>query len=389
MVKAMSLGIYISIPFCRSKCSYCNFASGVFSKDRMAHFKERVCTDILTAPILAKSLHATLDRHVDTIYLGGGTPSILPPEMFQEIISTLHNEFDIAEELEFTVECAPGTITDAMLDAFLQSGVNRISLGVQSFVDQEARAVARMHDRETTFRDVERLRAHGVTNINLDLIAGLPHQTMESWHYSVSELIALATPHASVYMLEIDEDSRLGRELIAGGTKYHAHHVPDNDLIADMYEFACVEFNSAGIHQYEISNFAISGKSSLHNLKYWQRQPYLGFGLDAHSFLPVQNNDVTEAVRFSTTDDLESFLKEPSHSIDFVNSVQANEEKLFLGLRLNQGIPIQLDSPSSTTNTTLHELLNQGLLLEENNKVFLSPRGRLISNDVFAKFIDA
>src|SRR6266481_31237 len=181
--RSVNLGIYISIPFCRSKCSYCNFASGVFSQDRMALFTERVCRDIYSAVSLADSLHATLDLNVDTIYLGGGTPSILPPEMFQQIIATLHSEFNVTSDLEFTVECAPGTISDAMLDAFLQNGVNRISLGVQSFVDQEARAVARMHDRETTIQDVGRLRSRGIANINLDLIAGLPHQTMESWRY--------------------------------------------------------------------------------------------------------------------------------------------------------------------------------------------------------------
>ena len=383
----MSLGIYISIPFCRSKCSYCNFASGVFSQDRMSRFTERVCEDIRNASSMAEDIHAILDRYVDTIYLGGGTPSILPPEMFQQIIATLCSEFDFASDLEFTVECAPGTISDTMLDALLKSGVNRISLGVQSFVDQEARAVARLHDRAMTIRDVERLRSRGLSNINLDLIAGLPHQTMESWRYSVKELIALATPHASVYMLEVDEDSRLGRELIAGGTRYHAHHVPDNDLIADMYEYACAEFNSAGTNQYEISNFATSEKSSMHNLKYWQRKPYFGFGLDAHSFLPLQNGQHNESVRFSTTDDLESFLKEPAHKIDFVSSAQSKEEALFLGLRLNEGISISSGSTSETMAPTMKELLDQELLLRTDSRIFLSPRGRLISNDVFAKFI--
>jgi len=389
MEPVMSLGIYISIPFCRSKCSYCNFASGVFSQDRMARFTERVCADIQNASSVAEDIHTTLDRKVDTIYLGGGTPSILPPEMFQKIISDLRSEFDVATDLEFTVECAPGTISDHMLDAFLLTGVNRISMGVQSFVDQEARAVARMHDRETTIRDVERLRSRGINNINLDLIAGLPHQTVESWQYSIKELIALKTPHASVYMLEVDEDSRLGRELIAGGAKYHAHHVPDNDLIADMYEYACDEFNASGIHQYEISNFAKDGESSIHNMKYWQRKPYFGFGLDAHSFLPMQQSDGVESVRFSTTDDLESFLKEPAHEINTVSHAQAEEEKLFLGLRLNQGISIHHGSNSATTAATLNELLDQGLLFQTNSNIFLSPRGRLISNDVFAKFIGA
>ena len=170
-------------------------------------------------------------------------------------------------------------------DAFRTAGVNRVSLGVQSFVDQEAASVGRLHKREIVLDDIARLRAAGIANINVDLIAGLPHQTRESWEQSLDELIATGVPHASVYMLEVDEDSRLGRELIAGGQKYHAHFVPDDDLTAEFYEVACERLNAAGIEQYEISNFARAGYESRHNLKYWTRQPYLGFGVDAHSML--------------------------------------------------------------------------------------------------------
>ena len=163
--------------------------------------------------------------------------------------------------------------------------MNRVSLGVQSFIDKEASSVARLHTREITLDDIARLRTAGIENISVDLIAGLPHQTRESWEDSLSETIATGVPHVSVYMLEVDEDSRLGRELIAGGTKYHAHFVPDDDLTADLYERAVERLNGAGIRQYEISNFARAGLESQHNLKYWTRQPYLGFGVDAHSML--------------------------------------------------------------------------------------------------------
>ena len=160
-----------------------------------------------------------------------------------------------------------------------------MSLGVQSFVDIEAASVGRQHKRATVLDDMARLRAAGIEDINIDLIAGLPHQTAESWEFSVAEAIATGAPHVSVYMLEVDEDSRLGRELMAGGTKYHAHFVPDDELTADFYETACERLNAAGVRHYEISNFARGGKESRHNLKYWTRQPYMGFGVDAHSML--------------------------------------------------------------------------------------------------------
>ena len=183
------------------------------------------------------------------------------------------------------MECAPGTLTSDILQALQRCGVNRVSLGVQSFVDQEAVSVGRIHKAATVQDDIARLRAAGISNINVDLIAGLPHQTHESWDYSVQQAIASGVPHVSVYMLEVDEDSRLGREVLAGGTKYHAHFVPDDDLTADLYLEACEKLNASGIAQYEISNFARPGLESTHNLKYWTRQPYMGFGVDAHSML--------------------------------------------------------------------------------------------------------
>ena len=168
-----------------------------------------------------------------------------------------------------------------------------MSLGVQSFVDKECSSVGRLHTRAITLADIARLRASGIGNISLDLIAGLPHQTEESWNFSLGETLATGVPHVSVYMLEVDEDSRLGTELLAGGSRYHAHFVPDDDLTADLYLAACERLEKGGVQQYEISNFArpvthgIGLRDSRHNLKYWTRQPYLGFGVDAHSMLPA------------------------------------------------------------------------------------------------------
>ena len=182
-----------------------------------------------------------------------------------------------------------------------------MSLGVQSFVDLEAASVGRLHKRSTVLEDIASLRSAGIENINIDLIAGLPHQTAESWEFSLAETIATGAPHVSVYMLEVDDDSRLGRELMAGGTRYHAHFVPDDEATADFYEVACQRLDRAGVQQYEISNFARPGQESRHNLKYWTRQPYLGFGVDAHSML-ISASEPREAVRFAAPDALEEYV---------------------------------------------------------------------------------
>ena len=227
----MAFGIYISVPFCRTKCSYCNFASEVFSKAVFDRYVDRVRADIENARGVAAEMGGQIERSVDSIYLGGGTPTVLESAQLERLFATVRSQFEVTREAEITVECAPGTLTGAVLETLLRCGVNRVSLGVQSFVDQEAAAVGRLHKRATVLADVAQLRTAGITNINIDLIAGLPHQTAESWDFSLIETIATGAPHVSVYMLEVDEDSRLGRELLAGGRRYHAHFVPDEDAM--------------------------------------------------------------------------------------------------------------------------------------------------------------
>jgi oxygen-independent coproporphyrinogen-3 oxidase len=273
-------------------------------------------------------------------------------------------------------------------------GVNRVSLGVQSFVDQESAAVGRLHSRNIVLADIERLRAAGISNINIDLIAGLPHQTPKSWEVSIAETIASGVPHASVYMLEVDEDSRLGRELFAGGPRYHAHFVPEDEVTADFYEMACEQLDSAGVQQYEISNFGREGYGSRHNLKYWTRQPYLGFGVDAHSMLPSRDAE-NEAVRFSTPDSLEEYVAEGPFNRTPVTSHAALEETFFLGLRLSRGVDLKKVSakfgPSAVAGftETISEFVEGGLMEREDSWIRLTPRGRLLSNEVFASFISA
>jgi len=318
----------------------------------------------------------------------------------------------------------------------LQCGVNRVSLGVQSFVDREAQSVGRLHKRSTVLEEIGRLREAGLANINIDLIAGLPHQTAESWAFSVSETIATGVPHVSVYMLEVDDDSRLGRELIAGGARYHAHFVPDDDAAADFYQQACEMLAAAGIAQYEISNFArtaphsqngkLQSNESRHNLKYWTRQPYLGFGVDAHSMLeplvwgrapsPVQAErssadarghdnsgfatavdsveaDLHHAIRFATPESLDAYMNRAPHTATPVSVRAAIEESFFLGLRLNRGVDLERlrteFSPDAVAlwDSAIEQCAQDGLLEQQGTILRLTGRGRLLSNEVFARFL--
>src|SRR5215470_15526566 len=311
----MPLGLYLSVPFCRTKCTYCNFASDVFSRAVFARYIDRLCADIHTTPETARQMGGLLEPDADSVYLGGGTPTVLDSQQLERLFVTVQQQFRLLPETEVTVECAPGTLTPSVLETLLRCGVNRVSLGVQSFVDQEAASVGRLHKREIVLDDIVRLRSAGISNINVDLIAGLPHQNRESWERSLNELIETGVPHASVYMLEVDEDSRLGREMLAGGQRYHAHFVPDEDLTADLYEIACERLNAAGIRQYEISNFAREGFESKHNLKYWTRQPYLGFGVDAHSMLLAASPNELEDEHEREGHDFKS-CRNPAQSTD-------------------------------------------------------------------------
>ena len=387
----MPLGLYISVPFCRTKCTYCNFASDVFSRAVFQKYVDRVCDEILRADQSAEQLGGRFERTVDSIYVGGGTPTLLDVAQLERVFVNVRQNFELRPEVEITVECAPGTLSQDVIAALVRCGVNRVSLGVQSFVDREAASVGRLHKRDVVLDDIARLRNAGISNINVDLIAGLPHQTGESWEYSLHELIASGVPHASVYMLEVDEDSRLGRELMAGGQKYHAHFVPDDDLTADMYEVACDRLNAAGIQQYEISNFARGGFESKHNLKYWTRQPYLGFGVDAHSMLASTN--VSGAVRFSNPEALEKYVAGNPPTISVIDSDAELEEVFFLGLRLNRGVDLaQFKNDFGRRATasymvSISELVGAGLLVHEKNVVRLTAPGRLLSNEVFERFI--
>ncbi len=387
----MSLGLYVSVPFCRTKCTYCNFASDVVPRAVFERYVDRLCLDIESANSTVEQMGGQIEPLVDSVYLGGGTPTVLDISQFERIFVTISQNFDLTAAAEITVECAPGTLTPAMLKQFQLLGVNRVSLGVQSFVDEEARAVGRLHDRRTVMNDVKRLREAGISNVNIDLIAGLPHQTVESWEDSLQQGIASGVPHISIYILEVDEDSRLGRELIAGGTRYHAHFAPEDELTADFYEMASERLQAAAVRQYEISNFAKAGCESRHNLKYWTRLPYLGFGVDAHSMIKANSSlDSADSIRFSTSDSLEKYIAGQGLERTAVSARAALEETFFLGLRLTRGIDlreIEAEFGKGLFAGVIAESIAIGLMEQIGDTVRLTPRGRLLSNEVFEKFI--
>jgi oxygen-independent coproporphyrinogen-3 oxidase len=348
----------------------------------------------------SENLGAHLPSHVDTVYLGGGTPSLLEPELIHQLFAAVRRYFSIDSRAEITAECAPGQIPTETLNAFTQVGVNRISLGVQSFIDKEARQSGRLHSRAIVLEDLVRIRAAGIENINLDLIAGLPGQTFASWQESVSTLIGTGVSHASVYMLEVDDESRLGRELLAGGGRYHADVVPNDETIARMYEYAIEAFASAGLMQYEISNFACPGNESRHNLRYWQRRPYLGLGLDASSMLledfqPSRSAEPGYVLRSTTTDQLKAYLEgSQAPETAWLSADRQHEEAWFLGLRLNEGISVSAlkaefgEHRVARALDTAEQLAARDLLIVGNDNVRLTPQGRMLSNDVFQEFLD-
>ena len=414
-----ALGLYVSIPFCRAKCTFCNFASDAFAATELPRYLNALCREVRFVRARGAMLDALVPEAADSIYLGGGTPSLLAPEQIRELFSALRETFSIASDAEITVECAPGQLSQASLDAFLHEGANRLSFGVQSFVESETRGAGRTHTAAECMAEIDRARALGLHNISVDLIAGLPGQTEESWRRSVDAVLASGVPHASVYMLEVDEDSRLGREVLAGGSRYGAAAVPGDDACVELYELACEQFEANGLAQYEISNFAREGRRSRHNVKYWTRAPYLGFGLDAHSMLPVGD---LRATRFANTDDLGAYVaarqEMPGGSLQPVSGLpllaegsvpltvrigprEALEEALFLGLRMNEGIDVHalrlafdgvamlpvLRAIDTAIEDSLLERVSPDASRVAAEIVRLTRRGRALANEVFERLL--
>jgi len=403
----MRIGVYVQVPFCQTKCTYCNFHTGVVSSSRFAPYVEAVCWEIRehrellnaagvvwperlerssAAPLQNQSATASERPIVNTVYIGGGTPSLLETQGVQNLLDAIRESF-CAEFVEVTLEADPETIEAEKATAWARAGINRVSFGLQSFSDKELIAAGRMHRRTDIYGAVPILRAAGISNISFDLIAGLPHQTKGSWKKSLEELEALAPEHVSVYLLEIDEGSRLGKEVLQGGARYSASAVPSEDEMADFYEMTQDGLRRMGYHHYEISNWAKPGFESKHNLKYWRREPYLGFGAGAHSFSGTE--------RWANAHDAAAYVNAlqngrlPVEQHEKVTSGQALEEELFLGLRQLDGIDVaRIEQEYGVTlKAKFDPLATAGLIEREGSVVRLAPGRLSISNEVFVELL--
>jgi oxygen-independent coproporphyrinogen III oxidase len=385
------LGIYVQVPFCQTKCTYCNFHTGVVSSGRFAPYVEAVCREIRGYRELYRAagvelLGAFEKAGVDTVYFGGGTPSLLEAELLGRMIGAIRETF--ANELsEVTLEADPETVEAGKAAAWVGAGINRVSFGLQSFSDRELVSAGRMHRRADIYRAVLILRASGIRNISFDLIAGLPFQTKESWKESLEELGKLAPEHVSVYLLEVDEGSRLGKEILAGGGRYSARAVPGDDEMAEFYETACEFLGEAGYHHYEISNWARPGFESKHNLKYWRREAYLGFGAGAHSFSGME--------RWANAHDAAAYVgaiqagRLPAEQLKRLTRESALEEELFLGLRQLDGIDVgRIEREYGVALGARFEPLQSAGLVEREGDVVRLAEGKLsVSNEVFVELM--
>jgi oxygen-independent coproporphyrinogen III oxidase len=382
-------GVYVQVPFCQTKCTYCNFHTGVFSSDLYAPYADAVAREINEYPrLLAENkIQDASDATVDTVYVGGGTPSLLAPHALTRILSAIRGRFR-TDFQEVTLEADPETITPEKAAAWRDSGFDRISMGAQSFCDTELKAAGRMHRREDIFNAFRILRAAGFQKISADLIAGLPHQTDSTWNDSVSELLALRPEHISIYLMEIDEGSRLGLEVLNSGPKYSAAALPTDDAMAAFYEQGCERLAAAGYVHYEISNWAFPGNESRHNLKYWRREPYFGFGAGAHSFNGSQRwANAHDPSAYASAIHQGKFVVE---QLESVTREQALEEELFLGLRQLAGIDLKQIESKYGANLTprIEQLRAQGLLEWHGGLLRLAPDRLAVSNEVFVNLLD-
>ena len=386
-------GVYIQVPFCQTKCTYCNFHTGVVSPGRFAPYAAAVCREIAnyrplleSSGVIASPSIGSPTQNLDTVYVGGGTPSLLEPELLAAMLQSLRSNFGCFFK-EVTLEADPETIDAEKAAQWAAMGFNRISFGTQSFIDEELKAAGRMHRREDIYRAVPILRAAGIQNISFDLIAGLPKQTDASWRQSLGEAIALDPEHISIYMMEIDEGSRLGLEVLQSGSRYSAKDLPSEESMAEFYELAQAELKSAGYVQYEISNWARPGFESGHNLKYWRRDPYLGFGAGAHSFSGTQ--------RWANRHDAAAYVaaisegKSAIESVDAVTSTLALEEEFFLGLRQLSGIDlarIEREYGVSLADKVA-ELASRGMV-EKHGNILRLPASKLsVSNEIIVELL--
>ena len=363
-------GIYVSIPFCAQKCTYCNFRSNVYARALRSQYIR----------YLADELRSGGDRCKDSLYFGGGSPSLLDPEEFTELSAALPDE----GWTEATIEIAPGEATPERVSAWVAAGINRASFGVQSFDPAVARAAGRKHDPETVRTEISRLLDSGIRNVSVDLIAGLAHQTISTWRQSLEWVDRLGVDHVSIYMLETDDASRLGRELQAGGRRYGAMEVPAEDEILDYYLLAVERLRSMGYERYEVSNFARLGRRSLHNLKYWQMEPYLGFGSDAHSFSGRR--------RWANVGSAPEYVQRmaegssPRAAVEELGPQRMLEDRVLTGLRTKEGVCLAPDEWRQLL-PKFGSLADRGWLETAEPSIRLTDRGILFADEAIAELL--
>jgi oxygen-independent coproporphyrinogen-3 oxidase len=382
--------LYLHIPFCTAKCGYCDFNSYAGHEHLMPSYTEALVHE---AQLWRK---ATAGRPLATVFFGGGTPSLMPLQDMAAITAGLRDAFDFAPDAEVTLEANPGSLEEAHLRGLLGLGFNRLSIGVQSFHDDELRALDRIHSADDARAAYRAARAAGFDNINLDLIFGLPEQPMERWQASVEQALSLGPEHLSLYALTVEEGTPLARDVALGRTP-----APDPDMQADHYEWTCERLASAGYEQYEISNWSKPGYRCRHNLTYWHCREYLGLGAGAHSYLNGVRFAVAAApsiyltlVQQSWEEAREGAAKmRQVVSGETVTKELAISDALILGLRLNDGVSatafrerfgVELDA---AIGDRLADPLEAGLLERTGDRLRLTPRGRLLSNEVFTRLL--
>ncbi len=373
----MPLGLYVHVPFCAAICNYCNFNRGLFDSDLKLRYVNA---------LLAEIRRASDGTPADSIFFGGGTPSLLEPDEIASIVAACREAFVVADGAEVTLEANPETVTRARLEAYRAAGVNRLSFGVQSFRDDELIRLSRVHSASRASDAVAEARQAGFDNVSLDLMMWLPEQSVSRWLESVHRLVALAPDHASLYLLELYPNAPLKEDMARAQWSL----APDDDA-AEMYLQGLQCLDEAGYEQYEISNVARGGRTSRHNLKYWSDGEWLGFGCGAHS--------TRAGVRWkniaATADYVGAVAEDRPHVAErrVLSRREQLEEALFTGLRLNAGVDVQKVGARHEVDVwqaygeALTPFAEAGLLIYDHGRLRLTRQGMLLANEVMAVFI--
>ena len=367
-------GVYIHIPFCKSKCPYCDFYSYRCKSEEMKPYVDSLINEINTLDRVSEFVKEPFVA--DTLYLGGGTPSVLSGEDLYKIITTAKEKFSIPDNAEITVECNPNSDIEAILPYLLKAGVNRISLGLQSAVDKERRALGRQSDKKRVSEVIELLKSNGITNISLDVMLGIPFQTEESLKETLDFVIESGVPHISAYMLKIEEGTHFYKA-------YDKYDFPDDEKTIEFYNQCADALEKADFVHYEISNFAKEGFQSRHNTKYWELENYLGIGPGAHSYF--------DGSRFYFESDTQGFINgEEAIFDDFGGDA---EEYIMLKLRLKKGLDLNElkslygEKPLIKIKEKAPFLKEQGLIEFDKDRLALTRKGYLLSNSVICELI--